>query len=1465
MKRINKISIIALFAVMFMSVVDAWGLGINKYVPLNLQAESNRGTWDANSKKLGWKQSNSNLYFLTALSNKNLTGYDKITVNVSNANNQNYRLLITAGGKDYTAAMSGNGEKVLNLKNSFKQGTNGNGTTVDLTNKLSNVTSVRIGGNSNKGEITLNSITLHKTVDWDSNNQMTFTAFDFNCGNNVTATNNNTFSFTAQYQSITLNFDSDFDLSQVISENQNFSASGTSTYTCYENGSNVQYGFNAAQNAKMKINLYRICVNGKGTVTVNSIVFTKKVFTAPVESTPTTSFDVTSGRIFFEDFENLDNNSARNGNKGIEALTDANLMKQYENRPENDSEDGKDHRSWQGKYLNYGGRGKIMNDPAFGKYYQNLADADVYTKSIAENYLRMIFTDAQKSYMRDEINKAGTGNRAATIGFWVNGKIAVENELPLERGSMFSIFSNYRFRKADNYDEKPRFMFDLACNGWTYSYMPNNDGTQRDNYFFYGEKNTTNSSSNPLKSLFDEENYRNPLDQSQHKFYDDEKWHYVSYVMDKDFTRVIIYLDGKETGRINDVRALDKNKFEVKFEQGGDYVGRFYYLRNLVLGGFTPHGLFYDKQYYSDAALAYDDIAIYSKALTPEQIKAIIEKKGYTPKEWQFGKDNENAAHGASFNDKTVGLGLTSPSEDEDGYIVMGKNTELTIPNVPAGHYVRVEYKYVDDNDQKMPTSTDNNLFNYVGIRDSENDANFQTITFHANATKTYHYFLTINSPIAIRSIIITPYQYADLKWAAEKVEFSVVGTTYKQGNTTVTPSQKYPALLLNIDGKRNANGTIFYENVATGYKQGKNNPYIKYSSSAPHVATVNTQGTISPNAIAGNTNITAEVISDNLFEGSNTAASFEIVIKKEENTLRLVADKHDINVNDKYPEKYKEDNMMSDNEKLKNVTFTVGGWPYGNSAYTVDGQTVKDDWSKSTNTGVIKGENIDDFTHYTKGAQKALSESIGYGFDDGDRGQIVGDGMFHPEAKFQDNLTPWTLPCRGSFIKVEPVKAGIATVYIFQEGNLWKDKTTDNHSSHVAWRPVYIADETGQLVDFVQTATNGKIGANDNFFVEGKRRAQFIESIDETYNQTLRSELTALRDDNHDRFKQLINNWENAGWKQKVIPTVGKGDDACGFMVMSDAIVRYTFNVLPGKTYYLFSNDSQIALSGFNFEEGRVLRAHEEDYATNPLRNVETGKLTLSDATNYSVDANTIKDEVEVSYSGRTFTKGQWSSICLPFSMNNRQMIEQFGEGTKVVMLKKIEDGFITFVYHVNQDIIAGYPYLILPGKTTNSIKFNAYNNGKVSSPIFSITETGKTLFETPANTLNQYVFEGTLQKTAVNQYGYAMSSTGSLTRLTTADEAKRTVKPYRAYINYYGNDEEIAKAKQLGVKWETFDEESAGETTAIEEMLFEQGILTKNADVYSVNGQKVRTNADCLNGLSKGVYLINGKKIVK
>jgi hypothetical protein len=96
-------------------------------------------------------------------------------------------------------------------------------------------------------------------------------------------------------------------------------------------------------------------------------------------------------------------------------------------------------------------------------------------------------------------------------------------------------------------------------------------------------------------------------------------------------------------------------------------------------------------------------------------------------------------------------------------------------------------------------------------------------------------------------------------------------------------------------------------------------------------------------------------------------------------------------------------------------------------------------------------------------------------------------------------------------------------------------------------------------------------------------------------------------------------------------------------------------------------------------------------------------------------------------------------------------------------------------------------------------------------------------------------------------------MSNNGALTKLKKDVEAK----PFRAYIRCLN----AAQAKPLT----TIDvNDSEGETTSIEELLQDNGIVLEGSDVYGVNGVKVRSNTHSLDGLSKGIYVVNGKKYV-
>ena len=130
--------------------------------------------------------------------------------------------------------------------------------------------------------------------------------------------------------------------------------------------------------------------------------------------------------------------------------------------------------------------------------------------------------------------------------------------------------------------------------------------------------------------------------------------------------------------------------------------------------------------------------------------------------------------------------------------------------------------------------------------------------------------------------------------------------------------------------------------------------------------------------------------------------------------------------------------------------------------------------------------------------------------------------------------------------------------------------------------------------------------------------------------------------------------------------------------------------------------------------------------------------------------------------------------------------------------------------------------------------------------------------------------VFKGTFKNTTLNEGSYVVTNNGVLSRIP-RDEMK--IKPYRSYI-YFNRVTSGAKAISLQNMSVNGFENDEDNTTGIENLLFESGILTHSADVYSIDGRLVRSKALNLNGrskalnlngLPKGVYIVNGKKYVK
>lgn len=433
--------------------------------------------------------------------------------------------------------------------------------------------------------------------------------------------------------------------------------------------------------------------------------------------------------------------------------------------------------------------------------------------------------------------------------------------------------------------------------------------------------------------------------------------------------------------------------------------------------------------------------------------------------------------------------------------------------------------------------------------------------------------------------------------------------------------------------------------------------------------------------------------------------------------------------------------------------------------------------------------------------------------------------------TSYTENHTPWTLPCRGAYVKFEPTLPGVLNVDVLQKYN----------------KTYYLVDEFGKPVEnvFTKTATYGSTNTPMG----------------------------------------------NGGYK-----VTGTG--------VKDDYVKYSFNVYPGKTYYIFSNEHGMGLTGFYYEP-YVYRFNSTEDDGFPAggtleyarMDVEMKQVTLSDGVDYeyptSLDENTsrvIESPAEVgtvNYTihsdnravevtlNRSFTANTWNSICLPFSLNQNMMEQVFGKGTRVILLRDIQDRKLennnhivaNFIAHENQDILAGYPYFILPKKDVTAINAKVFIP-KTAPHIPEISSVGYKTYD-PSTTfdgLECYTFKGTFSTVKAPKGTYAMTSKGTLSRTT--KEAGASVKPYRAYLEYNlsGESDQQFQAKAITMSYFGNMDEEQNTPTFIDNAVVDNDVVAsvKRNDVYSIQGILVRRNAASLQGLPKGAYIMNGRKYV-
>ncbi|MBQ0072692.1 MAG: hypothetical protein KBT34_00685 [Prevotella sp.] len=248
-----------------------------------------------------------------------------------------------------------------------------------------------------------------------------------------------------------------------------------------------------------------------------------------------------------------------------------------------------------------------------------------------------------------------------------------------------------------------------------------------------------------------------------------------------------------------------------------------------------------------------------------------------------------------------------------------------------------------------------------------------------------------------------------------------------------------------------------------------------------------------------------------------------------------------------------------------------------------------------------------------------------------------------------------------------------------------------------------------------------------------------------------------------------------------------------------------------------------------------------------------------LTDGTEYTNMQQKQYDKVVYTRTFTTSNKGKWNALCVPFSINVADYLDQFdiaeifafvpyedtnGDGEKdadddnVLLINKKKSGLTT----------PGKPYLIRP-KEAKEYSIEAADGKLYPANAGSVK---------CATTKTEYIITGLYNSVIANSENryYYMATSGSLSYKTTGST---TIKSNRWYMSVTSNDEygssaasNVKASYSIVVIGEDLDE-----STAVS--LVNSNTQKFDGDVYNIHGMKVKNGK-----LLRGIYIKNGRKFI-
>ncbi len=232
-----------------------------------------------------------------------------------------------------------------------------------------------------------------------------------------------------------------------------------------------------------------------------------------------------------------------------------------------------------------------------------------------------------------------------------------------------------------------------------------------------------------------------------------------------------------------------------------------------------------------------------------------------------------------------------------------------------------------------------------------------------------------------------------------------------------------------------------------------------------------------------------------------------------------------------------------------------------------------------------------------------------------------------------------------------------------------------------------------------------------------------------------------------------------------------------------------------------------------------------------------------------------------------RTFSVGEWNSLCLPIDVTSAIVKDAFGEDAKVAVLDGVGTqaaGYNSLDFKtVDLDktttaIEKGKVYLIKPTKEAVDRTYYVYDNEGVQSetekktaPVYNLGRrnlNGENLPDIVETTTTDGKVKSTgtyIKKENGCPQGAYVYRKGDVYHLT----SNMTIKGFRGWFD------EVTPSEN-GIKSIKFD---GGEITSVDKIIKDK---KATGNIYTVDGVVVRIGATSLENLPAGTYIFNGKK---